>query len=56
MRISKPSPEVVNVPLTVESDAPVPTLVETADDLGVTVEIVDADERNQGESMGVCRH
>ena len=33
-----------------------PTLTDTANDLGVTVEIVDADDRDHGEAMGVCRY
>ena len=34
----------------------VSTLTDAADDLGVTVKIVDADEWKHGEAMGVCRY
>ena len=34
----------------------VPTLTDVADNLGVTVEIVDADEWEHGEAMGVCQY
>ena len=34
----------------------VPSLIDAADDLGVTVEIVNADEWDHGEAMGICRY
>ncbi|GAB7010808.1 hypothetical protein JCM31271_27510 [Halorubrum trueperi] len=51
----EPLPE-LETEATGDGDGVVPALTDAADDLGVTVEIVDAVEWEHGDAKGICRH
>jgi len=51
----EPLPE-LETEATVDGEGLVPALTDAADDLGVTVQIVDAAEWENGDAKGICKH